>query len=231
MANFFNSFSKKFANQPEPEDLDTGYDSDYYDSAYRGGEDRRDDRVERVDRDERREAPRGYEEPTYRDRGYREDDRYADRRDDRYGYRENDRRDSYEGGYGRTYREADAPSYRPYEPTRREPARPTNMGTLYFTPEAFGECREAVVSGLMGSHVVVVNISELETSDLVRLLDYVMGAAQVLESEMFRLNASTLVFTPKGVEIDEDEIELPEEDEEDVEEEVYEEYDDEDAEA
>jgi hypothetical protein len=55
-----------------------------------------------------------------------------------------------------------------------------------------------------------------------------MGAAQVLESDMFRLNASTLVFTPKGVEIDESEIELPEED---VEEEAYEEYNDEDAEA
>ena len=203
MANFFNSFSKKFSNQPEPEDLDTGYDSDYYDSAYRGGDDRaerRDDRVERVDREERR------------------DDRYA------YG----DRRDSYEGGYGRGYREADAPSYRPYEPTRREPARPANMGTLYFTPEAYGECREAVVSGLMGSHVVVVNIAELEAADLMRLLDYIMGAAQVLESDMFRLNASTLVFAPKGVEIDESEIELPEED---VEEEAYEEYNDEDAEA
>ena len=226
MANFFNSFSKKFSNQPEPEDLDTGYDSDYYDSAYRGGDDRADVRVERVDREERREASRPYDESAYRDRGYREDDRYADRRDDRYGY--GDRRDSYEGGYSRAYREADAPSYRPYEPTRREPARPANMGTLYFTPEAYGECREAVVSGLMGSHVVVVNISAMETADLMRLLDYIMGAAQVLESEMFRLNASTLVFTPKGVEIDEDEIELPEED---AEEEAYEEYDDGDAEA
>ena len=226
MANFFNSFSKKFSNQPEPEDLDTGYDSDYYDSAYRGGDDRADVRVERVDREERRETSRPYDESAYRDRGYREDDRYADRRDDRYGY--GDRRDSYEGGYSRAYREADAPSYRPYEPTRREPARPANMGTLYFTPEAYGECREAVVSGLMGSHVVVVNISAMETADLMRLLDYIMGAAQVLESEMFRLNASTLVFTPKGVEIDEDEIELPEED---AEEEAYEEYDDGDAEA
>ena len=229
MANFFNSFSKKFSNQPEPEDLDTGYDSDYYDSAYRGGDDRaerRDDRVERVDREERREASRGYDEPAYRDRGYREDDRYGERRDDRYAY--GDRRDSYEGGYGRGYREADAPSYRPYEPTRREPARPANMGTLYFTPEAYGECREAVVSGLMGSHVVVVNIAELEAADLMRLLDYIMGAAQVLESDMFRLNASTLVFTPKGVEIDESEIKLPEED---AEEEAYEEYDDGDAEA
>ena len=226
MANFFNSFSKKFASQPEPEDLDTGYDSDYYDSAYRGGDDRRDDRVERVEREEHRETSRGYDEPAYRDRGYREDDRYADRRDDRYGY--GDRRDGYESGYGRTYREADAPSYRPYEQTRREPARPANMGTLYFTPESFGECREAVVSGIAGSHVVVVNIAELESADLIRLLDYVMGAAQVLESDMCRLNASTLVFIPKGVELDEDDIELPEEE---AEEEAYEEYDDEDAEA
>ena len=167
-------FFKKISKQNEPEDLDTGYDSDYYGGAYGARETSRPE--------PRREA---------------ETDRY----DERY------ERDSYARGYveedARGYRE---PAYREEREPEPEVVAPVNAGTLYYTPETYRDCREAIVSGLAESHVVVVNMKNLDAAATVRLFDYIMGAVQVLEADMTRLNATALLLAPKDLEVTEDDL-------------------------
>ena len=178
---------KKFRANEEPEELDTGYDSDYYGGTYssdRDGDYGRDADAKVFGEDNRDEyAPRSY--------------------DDRY---DNDR----EPGE----------ATRVYSPRSAQGAyrRPENRGTLYFTPESYEEVRADIVTGLMESHVVVVNVRYIERDELLRLFDYVMGAAHALEAEMSRLDGSNILLCPKGVEIDVEELVLADEDEEDEEE-------------
>ena len=183
---------KKFRANEEPEELDTGYDSDYYDGAFssgRNGDYGRDGDEKVFGEDNRDEyTPRSY--------------------DDRYG---NDR----EPGE----------ATRVYSPRSAQGAyrRPENRGTLYFTPESYEEVRAQIVTGLVESHVIVVNVRYLERTDLLRLFDYVMGAAHALEAEMSRVDARNILICPKGVEIDVEDLVLSDESDEDEveEEEVY----------
>lgn len=168
-------FFKKLSKQQEPEELDTGYASDYYDSSYA-----QPTRTEELGEENE-------------DRGYGD------------SYRSN--------GYSTTYDEPDArgyrePTYRPNEkPVVEEaPPAPVNAGTLYYTPETYRDCREAIVAGLAESHVVVVNVRLLETEDTLRLFDYILGAVQALDAEMTRLNATTMLLSPKDLEVTEDDL-------------------------
>ena len=207
MKDFFKKLSKP---QPEVEDLDTGYDSEYYAGSYDKADRRednrsadryeeRDYRAERVEREDEFRAPRGlYEEedaPAYRER----------------------------------VEEKVEPVFAP-EPTPEY---------LYYTPATYRDCREGIVKGLAAGHVVVVRLGDLEATDVLRLFDYMMGAVLALNAELVRPEATTVVLVPDGVELDEDELELDDEDEyEDDEEyededeeygedEEYEEYDEE----
>lgn len=216
MKDFFKKLSKP---QPEVEDLDTGYDSEYYagsyDKADRRAEDRRDDR-----QDDRR-ADR-YEERDYRaertdraERVERENDFYAPRTG--------------------LYVEEDAPAYRERVEERVEPVFTPEPAPeyLYYTPATYRDCREGIVKGLAAGHVVVVRLGDLEAADVLRLFDYMMGAVLALDAELVRPEATTVVLVPDGVELDEDELELDddedeyEDDEEYDEDEEYEEYDEE----
>lgn len=188
---------KKFKANEEPEELDTGYDSDYYGGAYssdRDGDYGRDGDEKVFGEDNRDDyAPRSY------------DDRYQSDREP--------------GDATRVYSPRSAQgAYR----------RPENRGTLYFTPESYEEVRAEIVTGLMESHVCVVNVRYIPREELLRLFDYVMGAAHALEAEMSRLDGSNILLCPKGVEIDVEELVLPDEDdEEEIEQiEVYSEDDD-----
>ncbi len=70
MKDFFKKLNK---NQADTDDLDAGYDNEYYQGAYDRRDDRYDDRRDDRGRDERRDERRDD----------RYDDRYDDRRDDR----------------------------------------------------------------------------------------------------------------------------------------------------
>ncbi len=197
-------FFKKLNRQQDTEDLDTGYDSDYYGGSYN------------------RQAAPAKPAPAYNEsRGntgygydrYDEYDRGAQQAQDTYA--RTDARDGY--GYDRGYREepprdyrepvtyqpAPAPTPQPVEP---EVKAPENAGTLYFVPNTYKDCREAVVAGLVESHVVVVNIKNLDNVDARRLFDYITGAVQVLEADMTRLNATALLLAPKDLEVTEDDL-------------------------
>jgi len=65
---------------------------------------------------------------------------------------------------------------------------------------------------------------------VVRLVDYIMGAVQVLGASLRRMGGNNLVMIPKDVEIDEEDILVSEEEDEaeetDEEYEAYDEYED-----
>ena len=224
MKDFFKKLSKP---QNDVEDLDTGYDSEYYAGAYDRDsrrDDRRDDR--RNDRyDERRDD-------RYDDRRDSRDSRYDDRRDDRRDDRDyrdyrdsrNDRDDFY--APRGTWEEEVAPAYRERVEEKAEPVFTPAPAPeyLYYTPATYRDCREGIVKGLADGHVVVVRLADLEANDVLRLFDYMMGAVLALGAEIVRPEATTVVLVPDGVELDEDELDLDgDEDEEYDEEEEYEE--------
>ncbi len=219
-------FKKRTKTQHDVDDLDAGYDNEYYQGAY----DRRDERDDRSDRyddrryDDRRNEDRRSDDRRSDDRRYddRPDDRY-DRYDDRY----DDRSDRYDR---RTWQEQDAPAYRERFEEKTEPAfEPAPAPEyLYFKPASYRDCREGIVRGLAAGHVVVVRLGGLEATDVLRLFDYMMGAVLALEGELVRPQATTVVLLPAGIELDDSELELDEDEDEDYEDEEYEEdYEDE----
>ncbi len=212
MKEFFKKLNKP---QTEVDDLDTGYDSDYYLGSYekddRRGDDRRLDDRRMDDRrgdDRRADAPREsrFHESTDRAERYdRDGDLYAPR--------------------SGLYVEEDAPAYRERVEEKVEPifAPEPAPEYLYYTPATYRDCREGIVKGLAAGHVVVVRLGDLEGTDVLRLFDYMMGAVLALDAELVRPEATTVVLVPDGVELDEDELELDsEEDEEDEDDEDYE---------
>ncbi len=176
-------FFKKISKQQEPEDLDTGYDSDYYGNSYnRQPADARAEGTGESGEENGRSTNRA--EGGY-DRGFEE----ASPRD----YRE-------PVTYRITYATREAKTAEP------EVQAPVNAGTLYFVPETYKDGREEIVEALAKSHVVVLNVKLLATADTVRLFDYIMGAVQVLEADMTRLNAQTVLLAPKDLEVTEDDL-------------------------
>ncbi len=203
MKDFFKKLNKP---QTEVEDLDSGYDSEYYAGSFEKEERRPEERgarfEERAERYDREPRDEGY----YAPRGglYVEEDSPA--------YRERVQ-----------VEEKVEPVFTP-EPTPEY---------LYYTPAPYRDWREGIVKGLAAGHVVVVRLGDLEAADVLRLFDYMMGAVLALDAELVRPEATTVVLVPDGVELDEDELELDDEDEDDEEyedeeydeEEEYEEYD------
>ena len=212
MKDFFKKLTK---TQTEVDDLDAGYDSEYYQGSY-DRNDRYDDRYDRRD--------------DGNDRQDRYDDRY-DRRDDRRDDGYDRQQDRYDDRYDRrSWQEQDAPSYRERVDVKPEPVfEPAPAPEyLYFKPSTYRDCREGIVRGLSAGHVVVVRLGNLAANDVLRLFDYMMGAVLALEGELVRPAATTVVLLPKDAELDEDELEPDDEDE--IEDEEYEEESEDDEE-
>ncbi len=207
---------KKINRSPnEAEDLDSGYDNEYYQGAYgnRPADDRRPSETPAEDRfgEERRLA----------------DDRFATRFDAPVVGASSD--DYYAPRRG--WQEEDAPGYRerPVETvnTAVEPAAvPAEPEYLTFSPATYRDCREAIVRGLAAGHVIEVRLGRLEANDVLRLFDYMMGAVLALEGELVRPRTTTVVLLPAGVELDESKLE-PEDEEDDEMYEDEDEYEDE----
>ena len=176
----------------EPEDLDTGYDSGYY-----GGQSVDDDGAAAP----ARPASRGYEEPDYR--SGREE--YvpprttgdSDRRQSAGGYYEEE---PYASRGERSYGRSAATTV------------PVNKGTLYFKPDFYSDKRDEMVTGLSEGHVVMVSVNNMSSEDRMRLVDYLMGAVCALKGQVAYRNG-ILGLTPKGVELDEADYEILEDEE------------------
>ncbi len=249
MKDFWKKLNKP---QTDVEDLDTGYDSEYYRGAYdpnsrERDEGRHDDSRSNDSRsNDSRFNDRRADERDDNGLGRRES-RLSDRFDEARGDRLSDRfEESRTGdrGYDRDYgyaprggwQEEDAPSYRERVEAQPEPvfAPAPAPEYLYFTPSTYRDCREGIVKGLASGHVVVVQLGKLESDEVLRLFDYMMGAVLALEGEIVRPRATVVVLLPKDTELDEDQLEPDDEDDTDEDEnyeddEVYEDEDDDEA--
>ena len=174
---------RKFGREEEPEELDTGYDNSYY-----GGQ----------TGDAAAPAARGYEEPEYRTG--RE---YAPAAEPEY------RQPPKDNGY---YEEAPYVSRNDRAYARAAVSVPENKGTLYFKPDYYSDKRDEMVTGLAEGHVVMISMNRMESADRMRLVDYLMGAVCALKGEVAYRNG-IFALTPKGVELDEADYELLEDEE------------------
>lgn len=94
--------------------------------------------------------------------------------------------------------------------------------TLYkvlYAPEDC-ECRGDIVDSLMAGRVVVVNLSDMDRENVLRMFDYVMGALQVLGGELKRYNKKVVALFPAGVDTETPLDEIEDEPYEDGEEEL-----------
>lgn len=59
----------------------------------------------------------------------------------------------------------------------------------------------AIAGYLMDGYTVVMNIEELERSAAMRLIDFLLGALEVLDGEFRRVTKTTLVLSPRSGEV------------------------------
>lgn len=168
-------------------------------------------------------ANRGYDEPDFRSDNARYYDGPAERPVERPVERPIERNAQPEEGFAaprEVYTEPDV-TERAETPVFTPAPAPEY---LYFTPSSYSDCRNGIAKGLAEGHVVVVRMKKLESSDMCRLLDFMMGAKVALDAEHVILDG-IIILVPNGVDFDKDELEAYDEDEED--EEDYDDYDDE----
>jgi FtsZ-interacting cell division protein YlmF len=70
-----------------------------------------------------------------------------------------------------------------------------------ITPKSLGEA-EKTADYLIGGSSVVLNIEEIETSDVIRFMDYLQGVLHVIHGNMKQVSKTTFVATPNNVGID-----------------------------
>ena len=68
----------------------------------------------------------------------------------------------------------------------------------------------SIAEYLVDGYTVVMNIEELERPAALRLIDFLLGALQVLGGELRRVTKTTLVLSPRPGELAEDEEQLEE---------------------
>ena len=59
----------------------------------------------------------------------------------------------------------------------------------------------AIAGYLMDGYTVVMNIEELERASAMRLIDFLLGALEVLDGEFRRVTKTTLVLSPRSGEV------------------------------
>lgn len=98
------------------------------------------------------------------------------------------------------------------EPAKQPAKRPTQSAATgnmlkVVKPHNYDD-GPAIAGYLMDGYTVVMNIEELERSAAMRLIDFLLGALEVLNGEFRRVTKTTLVLSPRAGEVaDEDEEE------------------------
>lgn len=70
-----------------------------------------------------------------------------------------------------------------------------------ITPKSIGE-GEKIADYLIGGSSVVLNTEEINSDDVLRLMDYLNGVLHVIHGNMKKVSKSTYVATPNNVGID-----------------------------
>ncbi|MBQ8339405.1 MAG: cell division protein SepF [Clostridia bacterium] len=131
-----------------------------------------------------------------------------------YGYDE-----SYEGGfYNPEQQDEDEGVVESFEtaepaveeetqaPAPKAPQNPASSGMLkVLAPRSYDDA-PSIVKHLRAGYTVVLNIEGMERASAMRLIDFLLGAIEVLEGDFRPVTKTTLVFSPSGaVSSDDDE--------------------------
>ena len=120
--------------------------------------------------------------------------------------------DSYDNGFYRAEEEEEdgvvgdfedeAPTLNP-APKKAAPANSANRLKV-VKPRGYQD-GPTVADYLVDGYTVVMNIEELERPAALRLIDFLLGALQVLGGELRRVTKTTLVLSPRSGELVEEE--------------------------
>lgn len=125
-----------------------------------------------------------------------EEDMYGDSSyygDDETGYGE-------EGGFV----DEEGSSFDNSEETGGAPARSGNVTLKVVKPTSYADGPD-IADKLMDGSTVVLNLEEMNKEHAIRLIDFLLGVAHVLEADMKKVSANTIVIAPGGIEDTSDE--------------------------
>lgn len=129
-------------------------------------------------------------------------DSYDDSYDNGFYRAEDDEEDGIVGDL-----EDDAPAL---APRKQAPAGSANRLKV-VKPRGYQD-GPSIAEHLVDGYTVVMNIEELERPAALRLIDFLLGALQVLGGELRRVTKTTLVLSPRSGELAEDEEQMEEDD-------------------
>ena len=79
------------------------------------------------------------------------------------------------------------------------PARSSNVTLKVVKPTAYSDGPD-IADKLMDGSTVVLNLEEMNKENAIRLIDFLLGVAHVLEADMKKVSANTIVIAPGGIE-------------------------------
>ena len=79
------------------------------------------------------------------------------------------------------------------------PARSSNVTLKVVKPLAYADGPD-IADKLMDGSTVVLNLEEMSKESAIRLIDFLLGVAHVLEADMKKVSANTIVIAPGGIE-------------------------------
>ncbi|MBQ9760551.1 MAG: cell division protein SepF [Clostridia bacterium] len=89
-------------------------------------------------------------------------------------------------------------------PARKEPeihpAAPDTVSVKLLQPKSSTEAPK-IADKLKEGCIVLLDISNLQTAQAIRLVDFVAGVAYVIGGEMIKTNKSTILVAPSGVDV------------------------------
>ena len=129
-----------------------------------------------------------------------------------FGKKTNNEYDRYEEDFiNPTIEDLDDGVVEDYEPEEEEAApvkpavkRPAGSNMLkVIAPRSYDDA-PAIVGHLMDGYTVVLNIEGMERAAAMRLIDFLLGALEVLEGDFRPVTKTTLVFSPTADVSDDD---------------------------
>lgn len=78
-------------------------------------------------------------------------------------------------------------------------ARSSNVTLKVVKPTAYSDGPD-IADKLMDGSTVVLNLEEMNKENAIRLIDFLLGVAHVLEADMKKVSANTIVIAPGGIE-------------------------------
>ena len=78
-------------------------------------------------------------------------------------------------------------------------SRSSNVTLKVVKPTAYSDGPD-IADKLMDGSTVVLNLEEMNKENAIRLIDFLLGVAHVLEADMKKVSANTIVIAPGGIE-------------------------------